>query len=51
MYETTYDKVTDQLWKMCDTYGEEQIYQILIDIIKFRRGESILKELNEEVKL
>ncbi|MDO6353977.1 hypothetical protein Q3V94_02615 [Caloramator sp. CAR-1] len=45
MYDTTYDKVTDQLWKMCSTYGEEQVYQWLIEIIQFRRGKEVLEKL------
>lgn len=45
MYDTTYDKVTDQLWKMCDTYGEEQVLEWLIELIEFRKGKEVLEKL------
>ncbi|SHF17437.1 hypothetical protein, partial [Caloramator proteoclasticus] len=48
MYETTYDRVSQELWKMCREYGDKQIYKWLLDVIKLRKGEHYTKELRRE---
>lgn len=41
----TFEMIEDKIWMLCKEFGEENVFKILVDVIRFRRGEEFLNEI------